>query len=192
MYNADKMRVSMRKSLFCLFLVLLSLPVFAKAQKEIVEERDWSWLNDEKLAKEKFEHSKELVDKYGHNFCPENFTITLKKSLFKKNTVTIKYNNISDKDLYIFKNDISTNDEFSIINIWYRITDSQNESPSYIGIYAESPLFYEDIDFVLVKAGETINNEVDLGKFFKLDADEVYTVQFDCGDIKSNTITIND
>ncbi len=182
----------MSKSLFCLFLVLLTLPLIAKPQQEIVEERDWSWLNDEKLVEEKLAHSKELVAKYGYNFNPENFSITLQKSLFKKNTVKIKYKNISDKDLYIFKNDISTNDEFSIINIWYRITDSQNESPSYIGIYAELPLFYEDIDFVLVKAGETINNEVDLGKFFKLDADEVYTVQFDCGDIKSNTITIND
>ncbi|MBO6099879.1 MAG: hypothetical protein J6P07_00920 [Spirochaetaceae bacterium] len=79
----------MRKSLFCLFLVLLTLPLIAKPQQEIVEERDWSWLDDEKLVEEKLAHSKELVAKYGYNFNPENFSITLQKSLFKKNTVTI-------------------------------------------------------------------------------------------------------
>ena len=182
----------MRKSLFCLFLVLLTLPLIAKPQQEIVEERDWSWLNDEKLAKEKFEHSRELVDKYGHNFCPENFTITLKKSLFKKNTVKIYYKNISGKDLHIFKDDISTNNEYCYINVCYKIFDSNNESVEYIGIRASLSYFFEDINFTLVKSGETIKNEVDLSNFFELAADEVYTVQFKYGDVVSNTITIND
>ena len=182
----------MRKSLFCLFLVLLTLPLLAKAQQETVEERDWSWLNDEKLAKEKFEHSRELVEKYGHNFCPENFTITLKKSFFKKNTVKIYYKNISGKDLHIFKDDISTNNEYCYINVCYKIFDSNNESVEYIGIRASLSYFFEDINFTLVKSGETIKNEVDLSNFFELAADEVYTVQFKYGDVVSNTITIND
>ena len=183
----------MRKSLFCLVLVLVILPVYAKAQKEEVLQRDLSWIHDKKLVEEKNAYSAELIDKYGRNFSSETFTITLKKCTFKKNTVKIIYKNISDKDLYIFREVISTNNKYSSTNYDYVILDSKKEAAVYKGIIGDRFYFpYDDIDFVLVKAGETIKNEVDLSKFFELDANEVYTVQFKYGDIESNIIKIND
>ncbi len=177
----------------CLFSVLVfNIFVFACPRQEVIE-RDWSWRKDDKLYQEKQEHSWELLDKYGHNFVAENFSVTLKKSLFKKNTVIIKYQNISDKDLHIFRYIISTNDEFSVINSCYKICDSKNNAVPYAGIFADRfSDIYEDIDFILIKAGHSFKNEVDLSKFFELNSDEVYTVKFECSDVVSNTITIND
>lgn len=181
------------KRILCLILIFLAAFAYAKPNIETAEERDWSWLNDEKLYQEKLEHSWELLDKYGHNFVAENFSVTLKKRLFKKNTVIIKYQNISDKDLHIFRYIISTNDEFSVINSCYKIYDSKNNAVPYAGIFADRfSDIYEDFDFILIKSGHNIKNEVDLSKFFELNPDEVYTVKFECSDVVSNTITIND
>lgn len=51
--------------------------------------------------------------------------------------------------------------------------------------------YVEEADFTLIKVGQTIKNEIDLSKFFKLSKDEIYTVQFKYGGLSSNIITIN-
>jgi len=78
----------MKKNL-CLILFFLVSFVSAKPSQEVIEEKDWSWLKDENLVKEKKKQSEELMDKYLYDYSQENISITIQKCLFKKNTIKI-------------------------------------------------------------------------------------------------------
>lgn len=175
----------MKKVVLMLLLLICSLAVFSQTSQEdesIILEKLGITLPDTEESR----HSEELR-KNLWNFTNENFKAIIKKDR-GKNCIKITIKNISKKDILVPKFKIP--DELRPINDLFSLKRIDGTEIEYIGAIGSFALFTDE-SFILLKPNHSIKRQFDLSKFYEINGDEPYTVQYRSWNVQSNQLRMN-
>lgn len=175
----------MKKVVLMLLLLICSLVVFSQTSQEdesIILEKLGITLPDT----EEFRHSEELK-KNLPDFSNENFKAIIKKDR-GKNCIKITIKNISKKDILVPKFKIP--DELRPINDLFSLKRIDGTEIEYIGAIGSFALFTDE-SFILLKPKHSIKRQFDLSKFYEINGDEPYIVQYRSWNVQSNQLRMN-
>lgn len=175
----------MKKVVLMLLLLICSLAVFSQTSQEdesIILEKLGITLPDTEESR----HSEELR-KNLWNFTNENFKAIIKKDR-GKNCIKITIKNISKKDILVPK--FKLPNELSPVNDLFLLKRIDGTEIEYLGAIGDVFILVDE-DFILLKSKHSIKRKFDLSKFYAINGDEPYTVQFVSWNVQSNQLRMN-
>lgn len=177
----------MKKVVLMLLLLSCSLIVFSQTSPK--EEDFIVILNELGIFlpdTEEFRHSEELK-KNLPDFSNENFKAIIKKDR-GKNCIKITIKNISKKDILVPK--FKLPNELSPVNDLFLLKRIDGTEIEYLGAIGDVFILVDE-DFIFLKSKHSIKRKFDLSKFYEINGDEPYTVQFVSWNVQSNQLRMN-
>ena len=177
----------MKKVVLMLLLLICSLAVFSQTSPK--EEDFIVILNELGIFlpdTEEFRHSEELK-KNLPDFSNENFKAIIKKDR-GKNCIKITIKNISKKDILVPK--FKLPNELSPVNDLFLLKRIDGTEIEYLGAIGSFALFTDE-SFILLKPKHSIKRQFDLSKFYAINGDEPYIVQYRSWNVQSNQLRMN-